>query len=59
MSDGCGMFGGTLPSPTKCHACGTVEAVAVCRYCGTERPAYTALKAITQQEQAEQANERR
>lgn len=36
-----------MPEPTTCHACGTVAAEAVCHICKTERPAYTALKAIS------------
>lgn len=35
------------PQPTRCHACGTFAAEAVCHACATERPAYTALKNIT------------
>jgi hypothetical protein len=36
-----------LPQPTVCHHCGHVAAVCVCPLCGTERPAYTALKNMT------------
>lgn len=35
------------PKPTTCHQCGSVAAETVCHLCGTERPAFTALKNIT------------
>lgn len=36
------------PKPTRCHQCGTVAAETVCHTCKTERPAYAALKAISE-----------
>lgn len=42
------------PQPTKCHACGTVAAEAICHACKTERPAYTALKNLTARERGVQ-----
>lgn len=35
------------PEPQPCHACETKYAGAVCPICKTERPAYTALKAMS------------
>lgn len=36
------------PKPQVCHACGHAYAGAVCPICKEERPAYVALKKITE-----------
>jgi hypothetical protein len=35
------------PRETQCHKCYRIAAEAICSLCNTERPAYTALKAIS------------
>ena len=40
-----------LPQPTTCPFCGTSAAEAVCHTCKEERPAYTALKNLTKQQE--------
>jgi hypothetical protein len=35
------------PSPQACHNCGHAYAGAVCPICKEDRPAYTALKALS------------
>jgi hypothetical protein len=46
------IFKPVAPKPTRCHECGHEAAVSVCALCGTERPAYTALKNITSKQPA-------
>lgn len=36
------------PKPTTCHVCGVTRAQAICSNCGTERPAYTAVKRLSE-----------
>lgn len=38
-----------VPEPQPCHACEAKYAGAVCPICKTERPAFTALKRITEE----------
>lgn len=40
------------PIPQPCHKCTHLFAGAVCNLCGEERPAYTALKAMTRKQEA-------
>jgi hypothetical protein len=37
-----------VPQPTVCHNCGTVAAEAICHICKEERPAYAALKNMSE-----------
>lgn len=35
------------PIPQSCHECGHKHAAVLCPLCGTERPAYAAVKAMS------------